>query len=150
MFQRDLALYESQMKALEMLVEPLKGEYLRRLVGNTLYRKLVLLEGLRPNIVNMKRKRASEERSDDRKRAKTSGEPEALRDTGPEQVCCVKGPLCWTFVRCRSTQHRYFWIFRAARQLWLSIGAASGGAKLGVGNRNSSYISGDVHFRQDS
>ncbi|OAA34201.1 hypothetical protein NOR_08602 [Metarhizium rileyi] len=75
-FQRDRAFYEWQIKNLERLVEPLKGEYLEKLLGNDMYRKLVLLEGLQPN-TDMIRKRPAEERfGDDGKRAKTSREPE--------------------------------------------------------------------------
>ncbi len=62
----------------QKLVEPLKGEYLEKLLGNDVYQKLVLLEGLRPDSDNMRRKRPAEEGSDDdRKRVKTSREPEA-------------------------------------------------------------------------
>ncbi|KPM41799.1 hypothetical protein AK830_g4682 [Neonectria ditissima] len=48
MFQRDLDLFEPPMKALEDRMKPLKGDYLKKLLGEDGYRELVLLEGIRP------------------------------------------------------------------------------------------------------
>ena len=45
--EQDLAAYESQMKTLEGLVRPLRGEYLEKLLGEDVYRELVLLESIR-------------------------------------------------------------------------------------------------------
>lgn len=76
MFQRDLSLYESQIKDLKALVEPLKGDYLEKLLGNDLYQKLILLNSLGPSSDNMRRKRQAGERSDDvGKRTKRSINP---------------------------------------------------------------------------
>ena len=52
-----MSLYESQMKALKKLIESLKDGYLERLLGDDVYRELVLLE-------SMKRKRPGEEEED--------------------------------------------------------------------------------------
>jgi len=72
-FQRDLSRYESQVKALESLVRPLKGEYLEKLLGDSAYRKLVMLEDIRPAADDLRRKRPAEEEVDhDRKRTKVT------------------------------------------------------------------------------
>ncbi|ATY63069.1 hypothetical protein A9K55_009334 [Cordyceps militaris] len=47
MLQMDVSLYESKIQALERQMEPLQGEWMRKLLGDVLYGKLVLLEGVR-------------------------------------------------------------------------------------------------------
>lgn len=63
-FQRDVDLFEAQMKALEQLVNPLKGEFMEKLLGKDGYRELVLLAGIRLVPDHAGGKKPAEEESD--------------------------------------------------------------------------------------
>lgn len=77
-FQKDVDAFEAEIRALEQLVLCLKGQFLEKLLGNDSYRKLILLEGIRPdtgNIEGSERKRPAEgelEKIEIEKRHKTT------------------------------------------------------------------------------
>jgi hypothetical protein len=46
-FESDLLSYKSEVQALETRVSPLKGEYMKKLLGDSAYRKLILLDDIK-------------------------------------------------------------------------------------------------------